>query len=201
MASRRSTQLLVLGLAAFVLGTGLVFLTLTSAKGGPPAGATTAPQQSRPRTAAETAAQLARDALANKASPAIPVIRGAEGELKLPPGKQAVAVSLPFVAGLAGHAKPGDLVNVYATVEKVAEGGTPGQVPYSRLVLQSVPVLDVEATGANGTGTATVLLALDAASAEQVIFLARFETAWLTLVPPAQPPAQTAGRNHQNLVP
>jgi len=119
----------------------------------------------------------------------------------IPEGKQAVAVQLPFVAGLAGYAKAGDTVNVYGNIQTNNEkAGTQPTPPSSKLILPDVQVLAVTgpAPGTDG-GNATYLLALDAAQAEQAIFFARFETLWLTLVPKGQPKAPaTPGRNYQN---
>ena len=67
------------------------------------------------------------------------------------------------------------------------------------MLLSGVQVLAVSgpAPGADA-GNVTYLLALDAAQAEQVVFFAKFESLWLTLVPKGQPKAQTPGRNYKN---
>lgn len=190
MAARRSTQLLVLGLGAFVVGTGLVLFTLGAGDGDTTAGATTG---SRARAGASATTKGA----AGPDAPEKPVLRDLEGRITLPDGKRAVAVSLPSVAGTAGHAKPGDLVDVYATVEPE---GNPPPPPYAKLLLQSVQVLDVVGDEDAANGQATFLLALDPVSAEKLVYLARFESAWLTLVPPGTPAAQTPGHDQQSLL-
>ena len=182
---RRSTQLLVLGLAVFVIGAGVALVSLRGSGGSSAGGAT-------PTTSTTM----------QSGTVVVPAGPGASGDrasttFTIPDGKQAVAVQLPFVAGLAGYAKAGDTVNVYATVEKGQAGGqTP---PQSRLILPDVTVLAVTAPapGTDG-GNATYLLALDANQAEQAIFFSKFESLWLTLVPKGQPAAQTPGRTYKN---
>ncbi|MGH9036813.1 MAG: RcpC/CpaB family pilus assembly protein [Acidimicrobiia bacterium] len=182
MVSRRSNQLLFLGLAVFVIGAGIVMVTLRSSDGGDSA----APPTSSTTIQAGTVV--------------VPAATGAvlPTSFTIPEGKQAVAVQVPFVAGLAGYARAGDLVNIYATVEK-------GQVtpdtppPVAKLVLPAVEVLAVTGPGpGTGTGDTTYLLALDATQAEQAIFLARFESVWLTLVTKGQPVPSTPGRSYKN---
>lgn len=182
-AMRRSTQILLLGAAVAVLGAGLVFMALGMGDD-------------------EGSAQLAPTTSTTIAAGTVVVPAGApEGvptTFTIPEGKQAVAVQLPFVAGLAGYAKAGDVVNVYATVEKGAPNAST-QPPLAKLVLANVQVLAVTGPPAGaGTGNATYLLALDAAQAEQAIFFSRFESMWMTLVPQGQPAATTPGRGYQN---
>lgn len=179
---RRSTQMLVLGFAVFVVGTAVVFIALRGGSGDDGAQPATPPSTV---VAAGTVVVPAADA-------PVPTT------FNIPQGKQAVAVQVAYVAGLAGYAKPGDVVNVYATVEK---GQPPGDAkpPLAKLVLPGVQVLAVSGPGPGaGAGNTTYLLALDAAQAEQAIFFARFETLWMTLVPKGQAPATTAGRSYQN---
>jgi Flp pilus assembly protein CpaB len=182
MVSRRSNQMLALGLAVFVIGVGIVMLVLRGSDGGSSAAPPTSTTTIQAGTVVVPAATGA----------ALPT------SFTIPEGKQAVAVQVPFVAGLAGYARAGDLVNIYATIEK-------GQVtpdtppPLAKLVLPAVQVLAVTGPGpGTETGNATYLLALDAAQAEQAIFLARFESVWLTLVPKGQPATSTPGRSHKN---
>jgi Flp pilus assembly protein CpaB len=182
MAMRRSTQMLILGLAIFVIGAGVVFVSLGS--GG----------SSKDKSAASTTTTTiqAGTVVVNPAAAAAPTT------FTIPDGKQAVAVQVPFVAGLAGYARAGDVVNVYGNIQ-TDKGTTTPAPPSTKLILSGVPVLAVTgpAPGAD-TGNATYLLALDANQAEQVIFFARFETLWLTLVPKGQPNSQTAGHSYKN---
>jgi hypothetical protein len=182
MAMRRSTQMLVLGIAVFVIGAGVVILTLAGSGDGSPAATATTSTTRQAGTVV------------------IPAATGTPlpATFTIPEGKQAVAVQIPYVEGLAGYSKAGDLVNVYGTVEKAeAIPGIPP--PVAKLLLPAVQVLAVTGPGPGvGTGSTTYLLALDAAQAEQVIFFARFESLWMTLAPKGQPAPSTPGRSHQN---
>jgi Flp pilus assembly protein CpaB len=182
MAMRRSTQMMILGLAIFVIGTGVVLVSFMGSGGGSHKAAV---------STTSTTAQ-AGTVIVNTAAPSSPAI-----SFTIPEGKQAVAVQVPFVAGLAGYAKAGDTVNVYGNIDK--EGVSDPPPPATKLILSSVQVLNVTgpAPGAD-TGNATYLLALDAAQAEQAIFFAKFQSLWLTLVPKGQAKAQTPGRTYQN---
>ena len=185
MAMRRSTQMLILGLVIFAIGAGVVLVSFAGSDGG------------SDKTAASTTSTTlqAGTVVINNAAPTAPT------SFTIPEGKQAVAVQVSFVAGLAGYAKAGDTVNVYGNIQ-TKDKDVPLQPapPSSKLILSGVQVLAV--TGpAPGTesGNATYLLALDAAQAEQAIFFARFESLWLTLVPKGQPASPaTPGRNYQN---
>ena len=106
----------------------------------------------------------------------------------VPAGKEAVAVSMPYVAGGAGYLAAGDLVNVYEVWPATVSGAS--QSPQTKLLLTNVKVLDVTpqvaaltgsttSTNASDTGVAarpstnsniTVLLALDSIDVEKVVF-------------------------------
>jgi len=118
--------------------------------------------------------------------------------VKIPDGKEGVAVDVPFVAGGAGYVAPGDLINVYQVIpgpvsDATQPGGQTGlqySTPRTQLLLTNVRVLDVTVqvspsntssqstasrTGIvsrpnSNTDRLTVLLALDAVDAEKVIF-------------------------------
>ena len=183
MAIRRSTQMLLIGLAVFVIGAGVVLISLTGSKGDKNKGASA--------TTTTTVVQAGTVVIPSATTPAGPTT------FTIPEGKQAVAVQLPYVAGLAGYAKAGDTVNIYATLEKGTTGDVPP--PSARLVLPSVEVLAVTGPGpGSDSGMPVYLLALDASQAEQAIFFSRFESMWMTLVPKGQPKAQTTGRSYKN---
>ncbi len=86
--------------------------------------------------------------------------------IKVPDGKQAVALSIPFTNAGAGYVGPGDRINVYALVgrqngnviglcgEGLCPGGDPrGPQAISQLVLSNVEVLDVSQEVAPKTAT------------------------------------------------
>jgi Flp pilus assembly protein CpaB len=180
MAMRRSTQMLVLGIAIFVIGALVVVLSMGGGDdtANPP-----------PTTSTTIQAGTVVIPAANVPAPVT---------FSIPEGKQAVAVQMPYVEGLAGYAKAGDKVNLYATIDKAPVGEV--QPPLAKLVLPSVEVLALTGPGPGvGTGVATYLLALNTDEAEQVIFLRHNESLWMTLVPKDQPVATaTAGRSYQN---
>lgn len=183
MAMRRSTQMLVLGLAVFVVGAAVVFLSL----GGGNDKGTSAASVSTTSTTVQ-----AGTVIVPAAAPPVPL------SFTIPEGKQAVAIQVPFVKGLAGYAKAGDQVNVYATLEKgpVRTDGLPPSAV--KLWLPNVEVLAVTGPAAGtGVGDTTYLLALSAADAEAAIFLSRFESIWMTLVPEGQPAATTEGMSYR----
>jgi Flp pilus assembly protein CpaB len=180
---RRSTQMLILGLAIFAIGAGVVLVSFTGSggKGNETAASTT------------TTTLQAGTVLINPAAPAAPT------SFTIPEGKQAVAVQIPYISGLAGYAKAGDKVNVYGNMDEKGIGADPAP-PATRQILSAVEVLAVTGPGPGAeTGNATYLLALDANQAEQVIFFAKFQSLWLTLVPKDQAPQpRPAGHTYKN---
>ena len=186
MPKRRSTQLLLIGVAVFAIGAGVVLVALSGSVGKETPAATVT------TSTTSLAGTVVVPPVSTATGPAAP------STFTIPDGKQAVAVQVAFVAGLAGYAQAGDVVNVYATVEK----GLPAEdsAPKAKLVLPGVPVLAVTGPGpGTGDGKTTYLLALDAAQAEHAIFLSRFESLWMTLVPKGQPTASTPGRSYKNV--
>ena len=123
--------------------------------------------------------------------------------IKIPDGKQAVAVQIDFIPGVAGQVGPGDLVNIYANVAN----GT-----FTKLLLSNVEVLKVSdapapaapttpttlsplAAPVASSGTPQVfLVAVDQAQAEKVIFAASTQRLYAALVPKGQQPVNTPGR-------
>jgi Flp pilus assembly protein CpaB len=178
---RRSTQMLILGLAIFAIGAGVV---LVSFMGGGDSGQKAA--------ATTTTTIQAGTVVVNSAAP-VPT------SFTIPEGKQAVAVQIPYVGGVAGYTKAGDKVNVYGILDEKGAGADPAG-PASRLILGSVDVLAVTSPGPGAEGgNATYLLALDTAQAEQVIFFAKFQSLWMTLVPKGQAPQpRPAGHTYKN---
>lgn len=184
MAMRRSTQMLSLGLAVLAIGAGIVFVSLGGSGGG--SGNSAAPTT--------TTTVQAGTVVVNAAAPSAPT------SFTIPDGKQAVAVQVPYIAGLAGYAKAGDMVNVYGNIDASGAGATPAP-PATKLILSDVEVLAVTGPGpgAESAAATTYLLALNADQAEQAIFFAKFQSLWLTLVPKGQAATpQTAGHTYKN---
>lgn len=138
------------------------------------------------------------------------VLRG--DAIAIPDDHQALAVTVPFTAGGAGYAGPGDRVNVYATIPPGTDGAEIS--PFTRLLLSDIEVLDVseevaprrsEVATASDESTPTtqsprstadqltLLIAVDARQAEQVVFAASVNQLWFTVVPEDQGPTLTPG--------
>ena len=122
-------------------------------------------------------------------------------EVVIPEGKQAVAVQLDFVPGMAGYVSVGDRINMYSVVRNGApdpnnRGGSPC-TPRVHLFMSNVEVLEVsngrsaDGDQGGGGGPITYLLALDPFEAERVIFLASTEALHLALPGDEAPPAFT----------
>lgn len=184
MAARKSTPIIVIGVAVFVIGAALAFVVLRGDK------------SARTRTATAVVAR------APVPSPPTTTPPATSPTLQIPPGKDAVPVQTPQLQGLDGFAKTGDLVNVYATIRN-QRINIPGLAsPEVKLIASDVQVLDVltNPPTAAPTGTAVYMLALDPVTAEQVIFFDTYESLYFTLVPKGSAPAQTPGRSYQNAV-
>ena len=182
MAMRRSTQMLILGLAIFAIGAGVVLVSFMGSDKGKGNSALST-----------TTTTIQAGTVVIGGAPAAPT------SFTIPEGKQAVAVQMPYIGGLAGYAKAGDKVNVYGILDEKGAGADPAG-PASRLILSGVEVLAVTSPGPGAdTGNATYLLALDTTQAEQVIFFAKFQSLWLTLVPKDQAPQpRPAGHTYKN---
>ena len=185
MARNRSTMLIAIGVAVFVLGTGMAFLVVHGDKKNNKASATSASASSPAPVAAEHPALAA--ATANAPAP-----------VNIPDGMEAVAVQVPFVPGVAGYVHAGDTVNVFAVV-KNGQSGTPLRPPMARLILTNVKVISETGPAAGAdAGNATYLLALTSSQAEQVIYFTSFESLYLDLTRKGAPPAVTTGRTPTN---
>ena len=177
MARNRSTALIAIGAAVFVVGAALTFLAVRD-------------DDSKVQASAP-AAQSGQPAASQPAAPTAATV-------KVPEGKEAVAIQIPGVPGLAGFAKVGDLVNVYGTFKEHQPIAAVKGAPLAKLILANVEVLSVTgpAPGAEAN-TATYLLAVNPGDAEKVVYLATFEGIWMSLAP-AGAPVATPGRNAQN---
>lgn len=237
---KRSNLLLLVGVAAFVVGAALVVSILRNDDDGAPtadagkvlvaaeaipegtSGADilskqlvtlrSVPDDARSQDVLTDPAQLSGRVLdvglsagEQLRSSALRPVALRSGAITIPPGKQGVAVQLPFVAGGAGYVGPGDLVNIYGNVQAERDGQA-----ITKLVLGNVKVLDVSneiaprvQTGEERAGGANVtyLLALDANEAERVIYIAANAQPWLALAngDGAALPA-TPGRSGQDVL-
>ena len=165
---KRSTILVAVGAGVFVVGTGLAALATHDSGGN-----SHAARSDTPVTAAAPAGAVA------------PAAGGAG--FTIPVDHQAMAVQVPFVQGLAGYAKTGDLVNVYGEY-RTAPPNLGADDPVAKLVLQKVKVLAIN-PGVDG-GNATYVLAVSTSDAEAIQYLSTFQKVWLTLA-----------RNDQSVLP
>lgn len=164
------------------------------------------------RGAITSLAQLAGQSLARDVAQNAQIVSGdlrtvagdtTVSNLAVPAGQQAITISLPAAAGLSGVAAPGDTVNIYANVAKVAgenlARATGATSPCSQLVASNVQVLDVSPRadahkagslgslgGATGSPQVSFLLAVPPATAQSIVFFASNESLYLTLVPQGQ---------------
>lgn len=181
MARNRSTALIAIGAAVFVVGAALTFLMVRSDGKGSNVAA------SAPASSTATVDPAA-------AAPA-------PGAVKVPSGKEAVAIQIPTVPGLAGYARVGDSVNVYGTFKDHQPTAAVKGPPLAKLVLSGAKVLAVTAPPAGAeAGLSTYLLAVNPGDAEQVVYLASFEGIWMSLSAEGAPAlGTTSGHNAQNL--
>jgi hypothetical protein len=172
---KRSTILVAVGAGVFVVGTGLAALA-TRDDGG-----TTQAAASNTTVVAPTGAV---------AAPA-----GGGAAFTIPADHQAMAIELPYVEGLAGYAKAGDLVNVYGAYKSMPIGASPDD-PIAKLVLQKVEVLAVTTGG--DAGKNTYVLSVNTAEAEAMAYLSTFHKVWLTLARDDQGPQLLKGFSDNN---
>lgn len=158
---KRSTILVAVGAGVFVVGTGLAALATRDSGGG----------GDNVRAAASNApTTIVAGAVAPPAAGGTSFV--------IPTDHQAMAIQVPFVQGLAGYAKPGDLVNVYAAYKSLPINAAP-EDPIAKLVIQKVKVLAVN-VGVDG-GNATYILSVSTQEAESLAYLSTFQKVWLTL--------------------
>jgi len=120
--------------------------------------------------------------------------RGAAGGLGavIDPSRRAISVKVDSVIGVAGFVKPGSRVDVLATVRRV---DLEKAIPFSKLILQDVPVLAVdqkleEARDGKPELVNVVTLQVQPSQAEQLIYAAHEGRLQLALRTPGD--AETA---------
>ena len=184
MARSRSTALIAIGAAVFVVGAALTLLAVRRGDDGEVRATTT------PGAATAAAGQ-----------PAAATPQVAAAQVKIPEGKEAIAVQIPKVPGLGGYVEVGDRVNVYGTFKDRQPAAAVKGAPLVKLILSNVEVLAVTSSAAAAEGgSATYVLALSADEVEKVVYLTSFEGIWLSLTRDGAAPVEgTSGRNIQNV--
>lgn len=172
-------MLIAIGVAVFVVGAGLAFLAVRSGNG-----------DSNPKV--QTAATVPAPKVGDVTAPG-----AVAPTFEIPIGKQAVAVQVPYIQGVAGLVKAGDKVNLFGTVKPgsaVPKGMA--AVPLAKLILSDVQVLS--ATPPVAGAPTTFVLALNASDAEQIIYFQSFEGLYMSLARSDQgiisAPAHTAAQ-------
>jgi Flp pilus assembly protein CpaB len=179
MARNRSTILIAIGAAVFVLGSTMAFLLVRKDKASSPPPAATA---TVPAKASLTAAT------ATAPTPAV----------SIPDGMEAIAVQLPFVPGGGGYVHAGDDVNIFG-IFKTDQPASAPKAPLAKLALSNVKVLSVTSPAPGvDNGAATYLLAVTSSQAEQLAYLTTFQSLYMTLTRKGAPLASTPGHNVAN---
>jgi Flp pilus assembly protein CpaB len=111
--------------------------------------------------------------------------------ISVPVGLDAMTISVPGTAALAGYLQPGARVDVYANITKVSANSAASStlpVPCTELSMADIQVIDVSSTSPSLAGTKaanggrtlpsseTVLLAVTSAQARTLSFLSQNET-------------------------
>lgn len=174
--NKKSTPIIALGVAVFVIGGALLFLLL---RGHDKKTTKTAPAASPTVTAAPAASAAA-------ATPGAVTI-------KVPAGQNAVSVQMDYFNGVGGFAHAGDVVNVYAVVNSNCKDpkGAPLGV---KLEIPNVKVLQVvESPAAQAGQPANYLLAVSPQDAERLIFLKTGYSLYFALAGANEPAPATSG--------
>ncbi|MGH9178533.1 MAG: RcpC/CpaB family pilus assembly protein [Acidimicrobiales bacterium] len=184
MARNRSTALIAVGAAVFVVGAALTFLLVRDDG-----------DDSKVRASAPAASTSTAAAAQSTAGSTVP-------QVKVPAGKEAVAVQVATVPGLAGYAKIGDRVNVYGIFKDRQPNSPARGLPLTKLVLADASVLARTGppVGAE-SGSAIYLLAVNPGDAEKVVYLTTFEGIYLSITAEGDPAiTNTPGRNSGNAI-
>ena len=180
MGKSRSSLLIAIGAAVFIVGSALTFLVAHHGHSASPS--------------VKTAATVPAAANPGDVAPAAAAGTAAAPSFTIPAGKQAVAGSVSYINGVAGYVKPGDKVNVFGTIKpgSPVPKGLP-TTPAVKMILPDVQVLSTSAPA--GAGNITFILALTPADAEQVVYLQSFEGLYFSLARTDQGIISTPGRS------
>ncbi len=182
MGNKKSTTLIALGVAVFVIGGALLFLVVRHN------------DKKSSKSANLTSASVTTTTLA-PGTAVIPSTPSSTGviEFKIPSGDNALAVQMDYFNGGAGYVRQGDKVNIYV----VANKGCTSNAATSQLVkllLSNVQVLEVLGSPPAASGSpGSYLLAVTPQQAEQLIYHKTFDSLYFTLTVPGTPPATTTG--------
>ncbi len=119
---------------------------------------------------------------------AFPLTQTRVGTVKIPDGKNAFAVQLANVPGVAGYVGAGDHIDIYGLTKPDSGGGK------AHLIMQGIEVLSVNGAnltpspGQPGAPDRVFLLAVDPGQVEQLSYLTSFGQLTFSLVPKDQGP-------------
>jgi Flp pilus assembly protein CpaB len=121
--------------------------------------------------------------------------------LEIPPGHNAVTMSISPPQGVVHYVQKGDLVNIFVTLKQ-------GDGALTKLLLSNVQVLANQPASTasssegvvGGGGEVILTLALTPDQAEKVIFSKENGSLYFGLVRPGDAPATTGGRTVQNVL-
>jgi Flp pilus assembly protein CpaB len=110
--------------------------------------------------------------------------------ISVPPGLDAMTVSISGAGNLAGYLQPGGHIDIYANITKVSSNGAASStlpLPCTELAMANIQVLDVSATSPSLAGTKstsgrtipsgeTLLVAVTSSQSRSLQFLSQNET-------------------------
>ena len=180
MSNNKSTRIIAIGVAVFVIGGALLFLLLRNNNSTSKAKTTTA------ATAPTTTVAPGSVSISQSATPTTVI------QFKIPDGLNAVDIPMDYFAGGGGYVRAGDQINVFAILNKDCTNDKfPAVV---KLILSNVKVLEVLGTPPAPSGaSASFLLALSPQNAERLIYNAKFGGLYMTLTTNNEPVASTTG--------
>jgi Flp pilus assembly protein CpaB len=177
MSNTKSTRIIAIGVAVFVIGAALLFLVLHKNKSS---------NSSSSNVAAPPTTTTIPGAITVGVTPTPTAF-----QFTIPSGDNAVAVSMSYFPGIGGYVKAGDLVNAYSVIK----GGCSPSVPNGvRILLSNVKVLEVLGSPPASNGQpASFLLALNPVDAAKVIYAESFESLYFTLTTGNEPSMANLG--------
>ena len=172
--NKKSTPIIALGVAVFVIGGALLFLLLRG---------------SDKKTPKPVASPAVAATPASSSATTTPLAAG----IKVPAGDNAVSVQMDYFNGVGGFAHAGDVVNIYAVVNSNCKDpkGAPLGV---KLEIPNAKVLQIVSSPAAQAGQpSNYLLGVSPQDAERLIFLKTGYALYFALAGPNQPAPTTTG--------
>ncbi len=179
MGNQKSTTLIALGVAVFVVGGALLFLVVRHG------------DQKKPAKAAAVAAVKTATPHASTATTNATTVNS-------PAGQNAISVPMDYFGGGGGYVRQGDKINVYVVANKGCTAN-PATSQLVKLLLSDVQVLEVLGPPPQATGTpSSYLLAVTPQQAELLIYHKTFDSLYFTLTIAGAAPATTTGISCSN---